>query len=360
MPPKAPNSASDTPRSLRRSQGAGQASGPARYGARRLSFEADRGFTPAAESGLDAADLRIIDVLWENGRANNRSMTDRVGLTEETVAARIRQMIERDVLAVTVIFDWKAAGYNVELWLRIRCAGNADAVATRLAETDEVVHLWVVLGSVDLIAHVLLRDHEAALDFVSGRLPNIRGITYVDVLVGLDSVKDFQQFAALPITPGSVALPDPLIALDELDSLIIKSLMANGRASNREIGRTVGVSDGTVRIRIRRLEDAGLIRVSAQVSTRNSGMFAARSLVALSVAGSDARDVAQELAKLKEVALVSLVSGEHAIMAVVGSSSHDRLIETISKSIRSIPGVGRMETYHILEGRKSTSHWARW
>src|SRR6478609_2665984 len=52
-------------------------------------------------------------------------------------------------------------------------------------------------------------------------------------------------------------------APDELDRAIIRELERDGRQPFREIGRSLGVSEATVRARYRRLTDSGLLRVVA-------------------------------------------------------------------------------------------------
>jgi len=53
------------------------------------------------------------------------------------------------------------------------------------------------------------------------------------------------------------------IALDELDERIIERLGHDARVSNREIGREFGLTEGTIRARVKRLLDNKVIRVAA-------------------------------------------------------------------------------------------------
>ena len=257
-----------------------------------------------------------------------------MGLTEETVAARIRQMIDRGIIAITAIFDWQAAGYSVDLWLRIECEHDVEPVAKAVAALDEVVYVSVVLGTVDIVAHVLLRDTEAALEFIAGTLTNIPGIARLDTSIGLETVKFFHQFARGPAPAREITLPAPVAPLGDLDWSIIDALVRNGRAVEPRDRPVTGVSDGTIRTRLRRMEDAGLIRVCAQVHPSHSGMIGARTLLALSVHDRDTRDVARALAAMPEVLTVSLVSGRLPIIAYVVASSRDRLVEIITDQIR--------------------------
>ena len=51
--------------------------------------------------------------------------------------------------------------------------------------------------------------------------------------------------------------------MDELDRKIIEILQLDGRASNARIAREVGVSEGTVRRRLRRLIQENVVKIIA-------------------------------------------------------------------------------------------------
>ena len=205
-----------------------------------------------------------------------------------------------------------------------------------------------------------LPNREAVFDFLAGTLPRIPGIAHADALLGLDTVKFLFHFARIPIRPQRIVLPDPVVELGEIDWPILDALVMNGRASNREIARSLGVSDGTVRTRFRRLEAAGLIRICARIRPSKSGMITERAFVALSVRGRDARAVARELAAMPEALTVSLVSGAYDIVAYVVASSRARIVEIIARQLRGIAGVHATKSYDIIDVAKSHGYWARW
>src|SRR5206468_3122555 len=60
--------------------------------------------------------------------------------------------------------------------------------------------------------------------------------------------------------------------LDGLDLSIIEILEHDGRTSNRKVSRSLGVSEGTVRTRIKRLQAEGLLRIIA-VRNLSKGPF---------------------------------------------------------------------------------------
>ena len=67
--------------------------------------------------------------------------------------------------------------------------------------------------------------------------------------------------------------------MDTLDRKIIALLESNGRASNARIARDVGVSEGTVRRRLKRLIQDNIINVVALPDPESSATTPRRSSV---------------------------------------------------------------------------------
>ena len=64
--------------------------------------------------------------------------------------------------------------------------------------------------------------------------------------------------------------------IDEVDRRILELLSVNGRQSNREIGQKLGLGEGTVRGRIERMQERGIIKIMAvtSFSTQHSPLLA--------------------------------------------------------------------------------------
>ncbi|HOU24620.1 MAG TPA: AsnC family transcriptional regulator, partial [Anaerolineae bacterium] len=62
------------------------------------------------------------------------------------------------------------------------------------------------------------------------------------------------------------------LTIDATDRQIIALLQADGRASNVDIARAVGVTEGTVRKRVERLLSEGIIRVVAVPNVDKLGL----------------------------------------------------------------------------------------
>ena len=66
--------------------------------------------------------------------------------------------------------------------------------------------------------------------------------------------------------------------MDELDLRIIGSLQKDGRTSNSDLARELGVSEGTIRRRLWRLVQRDVIRITAVPNIEKMG-YAATALV---------------------------------------------------------------------------------
>ena len=136
-------------------------------------------------------------------------------------------------------------------------------------------------------------------------------------------------------------------SLDELDWKIVEILRVDGRLSNREIGRRVGVSEGTVRGRLRRLRERKIVRITAVTDVRALGKNV-WGYIGLKVERDRLYEVAAALREIPELSFVALTLGLYDILAFVVADSRERLLEILAERIRRIPGVRRTETAEAL------------
>lgn len=135
-------------------------------------------------------------------------------------------------------------------------------------------------------------------------------------------------------------------SLDDVDRGILGELQEDGRRSFREIARKLGVSERTVRGRVRRMQDAGLLRFLAFVDPQQleSSVLA---LLLLRVA-ADAHDrVVETLTSWSEVSYVSTLMGRADIYAQVICRDNDDLWRLVTHRVRGLAGV--LETETMLE-----------
>ncbi len=131
--------------------------------------------------------------------------------------------------------------------------------------------------------------------------------------------------------------------LDELDRQLIEALARDARVSNRKIALDLGVTEGTVRGRIKRLQQDGLISFTA-ITSFGLADSARMAFIGVEVNVSDVRAVAERIAELPAVNAVMITMGRFNILAICLFNSLDNLLEVASNQILAMPGVHHVET----------------
>ncbi len=133
-------------------------------------------------------------------------------------------------------------------------------------------------------------------------------------------------------------------SLDDVDQAIVAALASDARVSNGQVAAELGVTEGTVRARIKRMEEEKLVRITA---VTNIDRFADATLayIWIEVERSDqARAVADTLAAIPELGFVGVMLGRSDILAITMVRNTEHLAEFVHNRINSIPGVRRSDS----------------
>ncbi|HCM26234.1 MAG TPA: transcriptional regulator [Treponema sp.] len=135
---------------------------------------------------------------------------------------------------------------------------------------------------------------------------------------------------------------------DETDWKIIRILQA-GYAPNNTIARELGISEGTVRLRLKKLKEAGILEVKALINPdvlENQQL----ALVAMRVAESRLLErKAEEVAALESVISVAIASGRYDLLAEVLVDSNRGLVRFLTEQLSTVEGVISSESFLMLK-----------
>lgn len=132
-----------------------------------------------------------------------------------------------------------------------------------------------------------------------------------------------------------------MVRIDEVDQEIIRELQADGRASLREIARKLGVVEGTIRARLKRLQDEGVLRIIAFADPAKLG-HGAMSLAFLEVSPQRHDAVIEELLGWSEISYLSETLSETGICAQLVCRDQEELW-AIRQKIALLEGVSRIQ-----------------
>ena len=146
--------------------------------------------------------------------------------------------------------------------------------------------------------------------------------------------------------------------LDPLDLQLIALLSRDARVSNRKIAAELGVTEGTVRGRIKRLQQDGLIAFTA-ITGFEMGKRSRLAFINVQADVDRVRDVAATIADIPGINAVLITMGQFNITAMCLIDELDTLVEIASDQILALGGVHHVETSIAVKTAKYNSRMAK-
>jgi Lrp/AsnC family transcriptional regulator, regulator for asnA, asnC and gidA len=125
---------------------------------------------------LDDIDKAIIRELQLDGRTPYAKLGPAVGLSQAAVRQRVQRLIENGVMQVVAVTDPLMLGFKLEAMIGVEVDGDLRAVASKLAEVDNVDYVVVTTGRFDLVVEVVCRDHQELLHLINEVIRAIPGV----------------------------------------------------------------------------------------------------------------------------------------------------------------------------------------
>ena len=137
------------------------------------------------------------------------------------------------------------------------------------------------------------------------------------------------------------------LELDELDSKIVARLRVEN-INNSALAEELDLSEGTVRQRIKKLKESGVLKIRAVINP-DSLVRQQLAMVAVNITESKLLDTkAEEIAALENVLSVSITSGHYDLMAEVLVDSNHGLVEFLTVSLAGVSGIAKTESFLML------------
>jgi Lrp/AsnC family transcriptional regulator for asnA, asnC and gidA len=146
--------------------------------------------------------------------------------------------------------------------------------------------------------------------------------------------------------------------LDQLDHHIIEVLGKDARVSNRKIAAKLGVTEGTIRGRIKRLQEENYIRFTAISNPSHLGNPRLVLIGILAVQGQ-VRKLADRVAEMPGIRAVIVTLGRFDILAVGLFDDLESVLDVANNSILPLPGVRHVETSIVVKTLKYNSRIAK-
>ena len=153
---------------------------------------------------LDTIDYRILDLLQRDARTTQVQIAAEVGLSQPSVADRIRKLDASGAIQGYVArLDPRALGNDIVAFIGVRISHprHHEAFAKKIQLVPEVLECHRVAGLDSYLLKVVARNTEALDDLISGTLRRLAGVTRTTTTIALATVKEttavpLQEFAS--------------------------------------------------------------------------------------------------------------------------------------------------------------------
>ena len=149
-------------------------------------------------SSLDAADLRILRILQQNGRITNQELARQAGLSPASCFDRVKRLRERGIiLGYTALLDPHQLGSALMIFVEVLLDRTTDDVFSAFAEhvrkVPQVLECHMVAGGFDYLLKVRVADMTAYRAFLGNILAAMPGVRETRTYAVIEEVKSTTQ-----------------------------------------------------------------------------------------------------------------------------------------------------------------------
>ncbi|MEH6304727.1 Lrp/AsnC ligand binding domain-containing protein [Olivibacter sp. CPCC 100613] len=140
------------------------------------------------------------------------------------------------------------------------------------------------------------------------------------------------------------------LELDNLDTQILSILMNDASVPYTEIAKKLVVSGGTIHVRMKKMEELGIIRGSNLIINPQSIGFDICAFLGIYLEkGSQYKTAVEQLREVKEVVELHYCTGQYSMFAKIICRDTNHLRHVLNEDIQAIKGIARTETIISLE-----------
>ncbi len=145
---------------------------------------------------IDNLDVKIVDLLMEDGRMACSEIARRIGgVTERAIRYRLERLVENRIIAITAVVNPRSIGYLVvaDVLLEVE-ADSIREVAEKMIEYENVSYVAYSIGETDVSVQVISRDPIEVYEFVTRVIGKTAGVRKTTTSIVPQVLKDIYQW----------------------------------------------------------------------------------------------------------------------------------------------------------------------
>jgi Lrp/AsnC family transcriptional regulator for asnA, asnC and gidA len=140
------------------------------------------------------------------------------------------------------------------------------------------------------------------------------------------------------------------LQIDDLDKKILTLLVEDGKMAYTEIAKQLFVSSGTIHVRMKKMEQMGVVRGSSLLVDYSMLGYDISAFLGIYLEKSSMYDeVVAHLDKIPEIIEINYTTGVYSIFVKIICKDTNHLRQILHDHIQKIQGIQRTETFISLE-----------
>lgn len=139
---------------------------------------------------MDIVDLKILELLKEDGRKSYNEISENVGKTEATVRRRVKKLLEEGVIKKFTV------EYNIDSKPKTRATVKIEPdfkeiknILKELIEIEEITDIWRLSGDCGLFIKVEIPSIEQINPLIEEKISQIEGVKIMETCFITDIIK---------------------------------------------------------------------------------------------------------------------------------------------------------------------------
>jgi Lrp/AsnC family transcriptional regulator, regulator for asnA, asnC and gidA len=145
---------------------------------------------------FDKTDIKIVNLLLEDGRMSASEMSRRLGnISERLIRYRIDRMVTAGVIQISAIVNPEALGLTIkaDIWIEVG-ADQVLEVAKKMSALENVTYVACGIGQNDVSIQVVAKDPAEVYYFVTEVVRKVPGVLKTTTSIVPIVLKDVYQW----------------------------------------------------------------------------------------------------------------------------------------------------------------------
>ncbi|TCS84195.1 Lrp/AsnC family transcriptional regulator [Tepidibacillus fermentans] len=143
---------------------------------------------------IDELDKEIIKLLSKDGRMAFTEIASQLNVTEKTVRARYKNLVENQILEVVGIVNPISIGVKTSAIIQLGIQANTlENIVNRLRNFKEIRYISLTSGDYQLLIQVHVHTYDELTETLK-KLNQIEGVTRTNVIVQFEVYKNSFEF----------------------------------------------------------------------------------------------------------------------------------------------------------------------